>query len=108
MTPNTFAAILEDRLKQVEDAVGRIEQGDGRAAELDTVRSNLIDILELVERNPGVEAAADDLYDMAAGTMAANALERQQTSRGRRVLRDALIRLKERLATAQPIARTRT
>ncbi len=108
MTPNTFAAILEDRLKQVEDAVGLIEQGDGRAAELDTVRSNLIDILELVERNPGIEAAADDLYDMAAGTIVANARERQQTSRGRRVLRDALIRLKERLATAQPVGRKRT
>jgi hypothetical protein len=108
MTPKTFAAILEDRLKHVEDAVALIEQGDGGAAEINTMRGNLVDILKLVERNPGIEAAADDLHDLAAGTVVANARERQQTSRGRRVLRDALTRLKERLATAQPVARTRT
>jgi len=107
LTDVTFAAILEDRLKHVEDAVTLIEQGDGRTAELDTLRGNLIDILENVERNPGIEAAANDLYDIAAGTVVANAQERQLTNRGRRVLRDALMRLKERLATAQPVDRTR-
>src|SRR5215207_8487386 len=86
MTPKTFAAILEDRLKHVESAVTLIEQGDGRTVELDALRGNLIDILENVERNPGIEAAANDLYDIAAGTVVANARERQQTARGRRVL----------------------
>ncbi len=107
MTPSTFAAILEDRLKQVEDAVALVEQGHGRTVELDTVRGNLIDILELVERNPGIEAAADDLYDIAARTVVGNVRERQQSDRGRRVLREGLMRLQERLSTAQPASRAR-
>jgi len=44
MTPSTFAAILEDRLRLIEDAVALIEKGDGDRPELDSLRGHLIDI----------------------------------------------------------------
>ncbi len=66
MTPSTFAEILEDRLKDVENAVALIEQGEGDRPELDSLRGHLIDILDIVERSPGIEAAAVDLYEIAA------------------------------------------
>ena len=62
MTPSTFAEILEDRLKRVENAVALIDNGEGDRPELDNLRGHLIDILDIIERNPGIEATADDLY----------------------------------------------
>ena len=64
MTPSTFAEILEDRLKHVENAVALIVNSEGDRPELDNLRGHLIDILDIVERNPGIEAAADDLYEL--------------------------------------------
>lgn len=66
MTPSTFAEILEDRLKHVQAAIALIEKGEGDRPELDNLRGHLIDILHVIERNPGIEAAADDLYEIAA------------------------------------------
>ena len=45
MTPSTFAEILEDRLKHVENAVALIDNGEGDRPELDNLRGYLIDIL---------------------------------------------------------------
>ncbi len=66
MTPNTFAGLLEDWLKHVEDVVAHLEKGEGHRPALDSLRGHLIDLIDIIERHPGVEAAADDLYDVAA------------------------------------------
>ena len=106
MTPSTFAALLDERLKFIEGAVFRIESGEGDRPELDSLRAHLIDILDVIDRNPGIEAAADDLYEVAARAVSASASERRPQSRERRMIREAALRLKERLATAQPLSRT--
>ncbi len=101
MTPSTFASILEDRVKQIEEAVALIERGDGRTPELASLRADLIDMLEHIERDPGIEAAADALYNAAARTVVETS-ERERIARDRRILREAALRLRERLNTAQP------
>ncbi len=106
MTPSTFVAILDDRFRFIDDAVSRIENGEGGRPELDSLRGHLIDILDIIERSPGIEAAADDLYEVAARAVTGSARERQPQSRERRIIREAVLRLKERLATAQPLSRT--
>ncbi len=105
MTPSTFAALLEERLKHVEDAVALIEKGEVGRPELESLHAHLIEILDIIERDPGVEAAADDLYEVAARAVSGSARERQPQSRERRIIREAALRLKERLATAQPLSR---
>ena len=102
MTPSTFAAILEDRLEHIEAAVAVIEKGEGGRPELDGLREHLIGILDQVDRNPGIEAAADDLYEVAARTVVENASERERIARDRRILREAALRFRDRLGTAQP------
>jgi hypothetical protein len=60
----TFVA-LADLLAQVEHAAMKIEQG-GREIDLHDLRAALIDVLSPIERDPGIEAATEDLYDTAA------------------------------------------
>ena len=57
---------LEETLGFVQRALDRIRAGDNAEAELHNVRAYLVNILELVERDPGIEAASDDLYQVAA------------------------------------------
>jgi len=103
--PSTFAEIFEDRLKHVESAVAVIEQGEGHRPELDSLRVHLIDILDVIERNPGIEAAADDLYEIAARAVTGSARERSSVSRERRIVREAALRLTDRLTSALPLQR---
>jgi hypothetical protein len=56
---------LEETLGFIERALDRIRAGEAAAAELHNVRAYLVNILELVERDPGIEAASDDLYSVA-------------------------------------------
>ena len=102
MTPRTFAAIIQDRLQHVEHAIERIEQGAGDITDLSSLRTYLLEILEQLERNPGIEAAADDLYDVAAALVARRA-DNSHSQGQKRVLREAALRFDERLSTAQPI-----
>jgi hypothetical protein len=36
-------------------------------------------MLDIIDRNPGIEAAADDLYEVAAKTVAGSSRERQRS-----------------------------
>ena len=105
MSPSTFAAILDGHIKHVDDAVARIERGEGDKLDLESLRGHLVDILEIIERNSGIEAAADDLYEVASRSVLGSIGERDPQSRARRILRDAASRLKERLVTAKPLLR---
>ena len=49
----------------IQRALDRIRADDAVEAELHNVRAYLLNILELVDRDPGIEAASDDLYAVA-------------------------------------------
>ena len=56
---------LEETLGFIQRALDRIQAGDAIEAELHNVRAYLLNILELVERDRGIEAASHDLYAVA-------------------------------------------
>jgi hypothetical protein len=76
------------------------------SAGLNDVRSHILSILWLVERNPGIEAAADDLYQAAAASLRAMA-DAGSANRHRRILNDATARFRARLALAAASAQAR-
>ena len=63
---NPFVAAMRERLGFLEGAVARMEQGESTDAALREIGTFLLDLLTLVERDPGLELAADDLYEAAA------------------------------------------
>jgi hypothetical protein len=94
---------LEETLGFIQRALDRIVAGEGVEAELHNVRAYLLNILELVERDPGIEAASDDLYAVAkklAGGM-------DQGTRMSRLLHEAFLRFGDRLAAARPSEQAR-
>ncbi len=97
--PRSLRDALDETLGFVERALDRIRNSDSAEAELHNVRAYLVNILDLVERDPGIEAASDDLYQVAA-------VLAQGTDKGTsRLLNEALLRFRERLALAQPSER---
>ena len=99
--PRSLHDALDETLGFVERAVDGIRNGDSAEAELHNVRAYLVNILDLVECDPGIEAASDDLYQVAA-------VLAQGTDKGprmSRLLNEALLRFRERLALAQPSER---
>ena len=100
MTLNGFVAALEDLLERVERAAASIEQGGGENA-LHDLRLALIEILGLIKRDPGIEAAADDLYEAAAAFLA-DVTASTPLGRRLRLLREARLRYRERLTGARP------
>jgi hypothetical protein len=94
---------LEETLGFIQRALDRIVAGEGVEAELHNVRAYLVNILELVERDPGIEAASDDLYavakELARGV--------DQGTRMSGLLREAFLRFGDRLAAARPSEQAR-
>src|SRR3954452_11056220 len=89
---------LEETLGFIQRALDRIVAGEDLDAELHNVRAYLVNVLELVERDPGIEAASDDLYQVAA-TLA------EGTDKGTRMVRplnEAFLRVRDRLAVNMP------
>jgi len=66
----SFGAVTEDLLGLIEQAVARIEQGEGAEAALREMQASLLEIKAMVERDPGIRMAADDLYEAAAALVA--------------------------------------
>src|SRR5829696_1507083 len=56
---------VDETLGFIDQALERIRAGEGSELDLQNVRAYLLNILELVERDPGIEAASDDLYAAA-------------------------------------------
>ena len=72
--------------------------------ELRHLRAYLIDLADLIEPHPGIEAASDDLYQ-AASAFVATAIREAPTllrERRARLLREAYLRLQDRLLMAEP------
>ena len=63
MTPALLHEMLADRLNGIEAALARARLGQADAVQ--ALRGHLLDILTLVPRDPGLDAAADDLHRAA-------------------------------------------
>ena len=104
VTPNAFSAARDELLTGIERAVAAIEQG-GKSAELHNLELMMFDVLRLIERDPGIETATQDLYD-AAARFALDPTWSVPLVRQQRLLRDARARYRERLTGARPGQRT--
>src|SRR3954454_995005 len=102
MAQKTLATALEETLGFIEGSVARVQAGDGADAELRSIRAYLLEVLELVERDPGIEAASDDLF--ASATALAGADKGPRMSR---LTNEAVLRFRDRLASARPSERAR-
>ena len=99
MSFKILADAVDENLGVIAPVLGWIEQG-GQSGDLRDLAGQLVRALRLFERNPGIEAAADDLYAAAATLVVENTRFAQPTARGRRLLKDAHMRLRSRLEAA--------
>ena len=99
MADKTLSPSIDTRIHQIEQAVGAIAQGAGED-ELHALRKALIGLASVLDRNPGVEMASDDLYASAAVVVADNAAGAHPSVRKLRLLAGAVGRLTARLRTA--------
>ena len=104
----SFEAATHDFLGLIEQAIARIEQGEGAEAALHALRAALLEIKAMVERDPGIRMAADDLYEAAAALVAGQSAGPDVVDIRRwRLLKEAGFRLCARLASAQPSEKAR-
>jgi hypothetical protein len=105
MTHPTFAAKLDEMLELLERALTAIQQGGG-PAEMHHLQKLLGELLSsclrLVERNPGIEAAAADLYAAVSAIVRDSGVGAQPYRKKQRLFREARQRFRDRLAGACP------
>jgi hypothetical protein len=65
MVDRSYSSALEEMLASIAHVLLRVRAQEDAEAELNTLRARLLGLLELVERDPGIEAACDDLYAVA-------------------------------------------
>jgi hypothetical protein len=104
MTHKAFNARLDEMLEMIERALAAIEQGGGQP-ELRSLQKLLqellINCMRLLERNPGIEAAASDLYAAASVLVADSCLGAQPLARKLRLFREARLRVPAQRARHQ-------
>jgi hypothetical protein len=93
-----FEGSIREALDRVEHAADAFEGGDGGTPELATIVSNLTTIWRLVERDPGLHAAALDVFEAASALCHP---DRSNRTHVRRILRQALSRLRDRVHAAR-------
>lgn len=98
MTQKTLAETIAERIAATELVVDVIAQ-HGREADLRDLRVLLINTMSLLTRDPGVEAAVDDLYAASAALVRDVAVGSHPVPRNLRFLRSALARFTERVPT---------
>ncbi|MET0742687.1 MAG: hypothetical protein ABWY78_04890 [Microvirga sp.] len=99
MLHKTFAETIDERLRAIGwlvDCIGL----DPIRDDLRDLRILLIDVTGLLRRDPGIEAAADDLYAAAAALVTDNAVGSQPIARKLRLLEEARRRFCGRLSGA--------
>ncbi|WP_210492703.1 hypothetical protein [Microvirga antarctica] len=96
---------LNDAVHQATDAIDGILAALSREPEseagLGDLRAQILSILWLVERDPGIEAAADDLFNAAAAVVRV-VDDGDSGLRHKRIMNEANGRFRERLHTAVP------
>ena len=101
----TFADTLNELLKQIEPAAKQMEcaRDGAHLRELSALlREALIDLLALLERDPGIEMAVADLYASAETLACEGAAPSRSHPRRLRLFRDASVRLRDCLGRARP------
>ncbi|MGV7031558.1 hypothetical protein [Methylobacterium symbioticum] len=98
MTPALVSEMLADRLNGIEAALAQVRLGQPSAVQ--ELRHHLLDILTLVERDPGLDAAADDLHRAARAIVEIEQTDPGARARHDRLLGDARRRLLVRLEMA--------
>ena len=97
-----IADSVAEALTAIEAAAALIDNGTGGKPEVASIAANLVTIWGLVERDPGVQSAALDVFEAAATLSAPE--EPPGLFRLRRLLRDAVVRLRKRVSAARPNA----
>lgn len=96
MTDESFEKTIRERIAAIELVTESIV-GQGRDADLHDLRVLLINTMSLMKRDPGVEAAIDDLYAAAKAIVRDAALGVHPVPRNVRCLRSAHARFSERV-----------
>ena len=99
MTSALLAETLNDRLSAIEFALSRIRQRQGTHTEARKVRSYLMDVLDLVQRNSEVDAAVDDLHRSVCAFVEVDPREGDMETR-RGLLAEAQSKFLDRLKAA--------
>lgn len=95
----TFGEMIDERLESIDLAVTWIAHG-ATELELRDLRILLVDVTGLIKRDPGVEAAVDDLYAAAGAVVKDRPLCLQPMFRKQRLLKEANFRLRKQLHLA--------
>src|SRR4051812_36327643 len=90
-----LAAMLEERIASIENALTQLEQLEHARTGLHNLQAHLLNLLELIERDAGVTAAADDLLSTATAFIQGDHPARA------RLLREAFRRFQDRLPSAR-------
>lgn len=99
----TFGEMIDEKVESIELAVTSIARG-ATEADLHDLRILLVDVTGLLKRNPGVEAAVDDLYAAAKAIVQDHSLGLQPMFRKQRLLNEANSQLGKQLhATANRV-----
>jgi hypothetical protein len=102
MTETTFENTVDEMVGRLHPILLTIQHGGGEEA-LYSLQQQLIELMGLVERNPGIEAATGDLYAAAEALVADQAVRSQPIARKLRFLIDAHQRFREHLSAARPL-----
>lgn len=100
MTPELMNELLSKRVLGIDKALIQIVQSRDATDAALTIRAHLIDLLSLLDRNPGLDAAADDLYKSITAFVEAGAYGRSADDRQERLLAEAYARYRTRLEAA--------
>ena len=99
---SAFAEAVQSHGQAIGHAVTRILDGEEANLVLEALRSYVDELRILIERHPGIEAAASDLLATAAAFISASRTGDGADTRQRRFLAEAALRFTARLEAAQP------
>src|ERR687894_2424236 len=99
MTFKDLADAVDEKLAAIALLLAQVEQG-GWTVDLRELARHLMDAMRLFQRNPGIEAAADDLYAATAALVADSTPQSQPMARKLRLFKEAQLRFTSRLTGA--------
>lgn len=108
MADHSFSEAVAEACRDIAAAVVRIEQKYEAEVELHNVQAYVLNLLDLMERSPGIQAAADDLDSAAKALVLTTNIDGSALlAKRQRMLRDALLRFQQRVSSARPSAKAR-
>ena len=90
-----LAEMRQERIASIEDALTQLEQQDHAQTGLHNLQAHLLNLLELIERDAGITAAADDLLSTATASHEGDHPAQV------RLLREAFRRFRDRFPSAR-------